>query len=531
MLTYDEVKQQQGAPTTLPPISSATLNPQQPVQLPPLPPPTDTSGFAAALDTHAGTINDTIKSLTPAPTQADQAQNSLLDSIASLTGKDTGKQSYQIQQENQFGLPDSLKQLTDVNGQIQSGMAELNKMTADAEAAKNALPTAGITSGVYFGQQAQIDRQNASLRASKAAEIGLLQARAAGLNGNIQTAQSLATRAVDMKYAPIEDALKVQKAQLDALAPILDKEQKTQALAQQRVLQQQQQAVQDKKDQEKQVQNIMLNAAQSGADANTLAKIQSAGSVPDAISAAGESLGADYKMKVQQQAFDNNVTLQKLMIDKAQLAISQRKAASDSGMSEGDLIAYAQQYAATGNIPTGLPKGTFGAISQVAGSLPKAPGTIVSTSTGVVPPSAAFSNAQSDGLSATYNLITNVLPALKTSFGSVTTNPGTGLFNALRLRTGDVTDYNSKRTNFLNALLLANSGKVVSETELKRYQSLIPSLSTVSKGNGVKQLDNLQKELTDKLNSYLANNQLSIVGYDPKNPQGFDVGKAANFDK
>lgn len=252
------------------------------------------------------------------------------------------------------------------------------------------------------------------------------------------------------------------------------------------------------------------------------------------------------KQDQEQQQFENQIKLENLGIDKAQLGIAQYNAQTsrmnantsaansqkeEQGMSESDLIAYAQQYAATGNIPTGIPKGTFGAISQVAGALPKAPGTIVSAQTGVVPPSNAFSSTQSDGVSATYNLITNVLPSLKTAFNEVSTNPATGLFNALRLRTGDVTNYNSQRTSFLNALLMANSGKVVSETELKRYQGLIPSLSTLRKGNGNKQLDQLQKELTDKFNSYLANNQLNIVGYDPKNPTKMDIGDASKFDQ
>lgn len=256
-----------------------------------------------------------------------------------------------------------------------------------------------------------------------------------------------------------------------------------------------------------------------------------------------QAAGQEEQSKQQalgQQNFENQIKLENLGLDKARLGIEQYNAqtsrinATNSGagsMSEGDLIAYAQQYAATGNIPTGLPKGTFGAVSQVAGALPKAPGTIISTATGVVPPSNAFSNAQSDGLSATYNLITNVLPSLKTSFSNVTTNPATGLFNAVGLKTPAVVDFNSKRTSFLNALLLANSGKVVSETELKRYQGLIPSLSTLRKGNGVKLLDQLQTELTNKFNSYLSNNQLSIVGYDPKNPTGLDIGNANQFDK
>src|SRR5436305_1529348 len=95
---------------TLPAISSQTLAPQQQATLPPMPPPPDSSGYAAGLDANAKTIDSTIASLTPAPTQADQTNQSILDSIASLTGQNTGKSAYQIQQENQNGLPDAARQ-------------------------------------------------------------------------------------------------------------------------------------------------------------------------------------------------------------------------------------------------------------------------------------------------------------------------------------------------------------------------------------------------------------------------------------
>jgi hypothetical protein len=65
------------------------------------------------------------------------------------------------------------------------------------------------------------------------------------------------------------------------------------------------------------------------------------------------------------------------------------------------VLAYAQQYAATGKIPTGLPKGTFGVVSQAARELPKPEGAIIDMNTGTKPD---ISDPKMDGLAALYDI-------------------------------------------------------------------------------------------------------------------------------
>lgn len=494
------------------------ISPQPQINLPILQKPVDPLGAAVVNEAKSTSVSlqEYINQVTPTETEAERQQKAILQKIQETFPETLGRGQAQLQSEQEQNLPELKKQFADLNAQILAEVAGAEKLTADLEAGAGAK---GLTTSILLGQQGAVARQ-------KASSIALLQARAQGLLGQIEVAQATADRAIDLKYADAEDKIKLFRVQLESLQPILDKQEKIRAEALQRQYQDQQQKIADQKEKEKQIQNLMITAAQSGGDNQTLTRIQASQTVPEAIAAAGNILGAEYREKLKQQAFNNNIELQKLMIERS-------KASASGSLSETDLIAYAQQYAATGSIPTGLPKGTFGAVSLVAGSLPKAPGTIISSVTGVVPPSATFSAAQSDGVSGTYHLVKDVIPNLKSSFDNVLTNPGTGLFNLLRLRTKDVTEYNSQKTIFLNALLLANSGKVVSDSEMKRYQNLIPSLSTVRTGNGLRQLDALQKELTDKLNSYLANNQLAIVGYDPNDPLGLnmDIGNAANFNK
>ena len=128
-------------------------------------------------------------------------------------------------------------------------------------------------------------------------------------------------------------------------------------------------------------------------------------------------------------------------------------------------MAYAQQYASNGNIPTGLPKNTFGIISQIAKELPKADGTLVDKNTGIK--SSAIKPTQEDAILAAYNLKTNVIPELKKAYDNVNTGLLPGLFGSAGIKTQAMTHFEDVRTQFLNQLLLANSGKVVSDKELK----------------------------------------------------------------
>lgn len=251
-------------------IGSDQLKPTPLAQLPYSPLPS-TSGTVAGLNTGAQNIDSLTQSLTSAPTAADQQNQSILDSIGKLTGLDTGKAAYQLQQENQLGLPGNMQALTDVNGQIQSGMAELKQMDAQNQQNNISLQqngTPGISRAVGAVQSAALNRSFAAQQSAKAAEIGLLQARAAGLTGQINTAQALATRAVELKYQPVEDALKVQQAQLAALKPILDKQQAVQAEARQALLTKQVSDVAYQRDQAKTVAGYLVQFPKAGINEN-----------------------------------------------------------------------------------------------------------------------------------------------------------------------------------------------------------------------------------------------------------------------
>lgn len=307
-------------------ITSQQLKPQPVLDIPTPPPPSgNPDAVAASVAATQPSLQSYITALTPPPTAADQQQQGILDSIASLTGQDTGKQQYELQQQQAQGVNDLQKSLTDLNGQQTVGQAEYNQIQTEY---RNALDAPAVNGGVAgpgieAAQNSAVTRTYNAKLAAKSSQLALVAARAQAVSGNIQTALLLAQRATEAKYAPIEDALKVRQTQLEALQPILSKQEKVQAAAIQRQYDDQQRTLQDKKDNEKIVQNIMLQAAQSGADQGTLDRIQGSSTPAEAISVAGYTLGSEFRQKVAQQEFDNKLKLQQFSLDKAQVAVSQ----------------------------------------------------------------------------------------------------------------------------------------------------------------------------------------------------------------
>jgi len=198
---------------------------------------TATTGLAGGGTATEKTMADYIKELTPPQTATDTQYQGLLNDISGLTGQDTGREQAQIDAENASGATAAKKALTDINNELITKNAEYEKMFSGLGAGGGAVETAAV----YNAQQAGLQR-------AKAADIGLITARAQVAQGNLALAQETANRAVDAKYATIEDKIKVKQAQINAILPQLDKEQKIQAQAQQQYLKDQADKVAERKD-------------------------------------------------------------------------------------------------------------------------------------------------------------------------------------------------------------------------------------------------------------------------------------------
>ncbi len=293
-------------------ITSDQLQPATPITLPPLTPPAgNPDGTVAGAGAVSKSAADYIAAATPPETALDTQYKGILDSIASMTGDLGNKGADTLALQKQNDVAAKQQSVQDLNNQLNAESAAYNAQYANSDVSKG-----DISAPIVTGQQAALQR-------SHAAKVGMLSAQLSAAQGNLSLANQQVSNAIDLKYSTIEAELATKKAQLDALTPSLNKQDAIQAKALDRQYTEQQQAIADKKDQEKQISQIMIQAAQSGADGNTLQEIQNSQSVQQAVALAGDALGADFKQKMAQQAFDNKIKLQQVAISGGQLAVSQ----------------------------------------------------------------------------------------------------------------------------------------------------------------------------------------------------------------
>jgi len=197
-----------------------------------------------------------------------------------------------------------------------------------------------------------------------------------------------------------------------------------------------------------------------------------------------------------------------------------------------DMIAFASDYAATGKLPTSssLPKGmSVGSIAELARSLPKPDGAIVSTNTGV--PSTALSADATKGIAAMNEIVNDTLPFMiqkwdelqKTNFGR---SGFVGGISSKIIPSQAVVQYEQAREEFLNKLVMARSGATVTVEERARYESLVPGTFNNSFGigaNGDVKLRSLIKLMETNFDNYLNSNQLTVFGYSKINVPAKDV--------
>lgn len=251
-------------------VTPEGMQPQPGITLP-SPSPADTSAGPAMVAGANSSIAEVMKSLTPPETPEQQKEQSLLDQMASLTGQQAQRAADQLTAEQSSQLPQLRQQFADINAQILSKTAEYNVLQTANE-------NKPITMNSIIGNDRAI--QNA-----RAADIGLLQARALGLQGQIETAQNTVNRAIDLKYQTVDAQLNTYQAQLQALEPTLNKQEKRRAEALQIMLDNQKQALSEKKDEERNIQNLMLEAASKGASSAILSSISGSSTLAQAAQA------------------------------------------------------------------------------------------------------------------------------------------------------------------------------------------------------------------------------------------------------
>jgi hypothetical protein len=247
-------------------ISVDQLQTAKPVTVPQTPPTVDPLPEAAAgADAASKSLDQYIKDNTAPTTPLDNQYQGILNDIASITGKEANRGTDQLTAEQQANIPGQQQDLAKINAQITQAVAEANQSTASYEQLVANLENPqnqqqqGIPMSAIIGQQAQVRKQQMADATLRAANLNVLQAFALGKQGQLQAAQASVNRAIDLKYQTIDAELNTRQAQLQAIQPLLDKEERIQALALQQRYDDQKQALQEKK--QKEATNLNLAVA------------------------------------------------------------------------------------------------------------------------------------------------------------------------------------------------------------------------------------------------------------------------------
>lgn len=220
---------------------------------------------AAAKSTN---LQEKMSELTPPETELDRRKKQLFEQIVS-GNQEIGKlAAQQLTEEQSAKIPEKKAALAELNSQILTKTAEYKAIQAQYDQLNAEQLSKPITMSSIVGSQAQINIVKQSKLNSIAADVGLLQAQAQGLQGQIDSAQATVDRSIDLKYKIEELNLKTYQAQLDAIQPELDKQEKIRAQAVELMVKEKEQAIQDKKDEDKMLANFNLDAMAKYPSAN-----------------------------------------------------------------------------------------------------------------------------------------------------------------------------------------------------------------------------------------------------------------------
>jgi len=499
-----------GEITTIPLDSLSTPTPKMP----------DISSVTNPNANYFGTINNSLSATTPVT----DTSTELVKKISGLMGETTNKEAYTQEQKQLFGqteLEAKQKQLQAEATALQNESKALQNETLAGGSIENKLQQrfagTGATRGETSVDKTMALRENQIKQADLASRSLLLESQYAINKGELDIATQKVNDAVNARYSPIEKEIDNNTKLLQLYAPFMTIEQNKIANEKQQANEQKKTELADKKKQ----QTDVINFAQTNGDSNTASKALQLD--PNSSTFTQDLAKLQGQVKVDQ----TDKVYKQLQIQKLQQDIE------NNGVNSNDastLIAYAQQYASTGQIPTGLPKGTFGTVSALAKELPKTTGEIVDNNTGIKPNK--LSSSQLEGLAALRDL-TIKLDQAKTQFSSLNTGLIGGTFGNV-FPSKERQDYNIVKNEIVDLLSRARSGAALTESEIKTYTDKLPGTfnKTFCAGtSGQNLLDGLKKSISDKLDTTLKANGASMYGFSEVNlgGQNYKVGDIINI--
>ena len=242
--------------------------------------------------------NDFLQQTQVEDTQAQKSASNLSLAISSLIPELQGQAEATAQAEKVAGVDRYRQELQGINNQILMKTAEINQDDIRLAQSLQNIEDKPIAMEFITGQQSSVQRNAQLARALKQADIGILNARAIGTQGNVQLAVDTAKQAVDLKYAPMKETIATYEAQLKALEPILNADEKKQARAQEVKTKLALNELEQKQAGEKALQEIIINASSQGAPASLVSRAEKAKTPAQAAMILGQYAGDYYKTEL-----------------------------------------------------------------------------------------------------------------------------------------------------------------------------------------------------------------------------------------
>lgn len=244
-------------PGVLPSSGVTSVNSISPVSSLGITDPTSSTSAAASIIAGANAtsqaIKDYVTQLTPPTSPTQTSADAITARLNTLLGEEAGQTTALATAEAQAGVDTFKADLTAKNNAINTLVAQRQALDVDIQGKP-------VTMDSIIGAKAQA-------HAVLDAQIGSLTAEAQAIMGNITLAEDTAQKAVTAKYGPILEEIKIKQDQLALLQPTLDKEQKTWATALDAYYKDQQNKLEVKISNEKDLNSTLLNLIQSYPDA------------------------------------------------------------------------------------------------------------------------------------------------------------------------------------------------------------------------------------------------------------------------
>jgi hypothetical protein len=202
--------------------------------------------------------------------------------------------------------------------------------------------------------------------------------------------------------------------------------------------------------------------------------------------------------------------------------LEQEIATSGIDGTANEIMAYARQYASTGTIPTGMPKGTFGLVSEYAKDLPKKDGTIVDINTGVR--SSALSQVEQQDFTTLYSILKNVekLKALDEERTQGLLLGGAGYVFGDQKQS----EYLAYRKMIVDDMARMQSGAALTEDEVKFYEEYLPGrygeIAFVLGQDSAERIQTFQNLINKRMEDRMTANDLVMYGFSKVKIDGKD---------